>query len=186
MKCACATPDFHTGSPIPVGSVIVTSHDMVVPQAIGTDINCGMRLHKLGLNYEQFMAQKAKWTALVRGDLLEGTRNIPTSPTAMSALFASGLGDFWAQVQQQDPIGLFAGADFAQLQRELSGLHESSFARAAPTMHRRPCRTFRARSFATRAWVPWAAAITLSRSRWSPNWWIARPASPRACPWGRW
>ena len=91
VKCACATPDFHTGSPIPVGSVIVTSHDMVVPQAIGTDINCGMRLHKLGLNYEQFMAQKAKWTALVRGDLLEGTRNIPTSPTAMSALFASCL-----------------------------------------------------------------------------------------------
>lgn len=131
VKCACATPDFHTGNPIPVGSVIVTSHDMVVPQAIGTDINCGMRLHKLGLNYEQFMAQKAKWTALVRGDLLEGTRNIPTRPMAMTALFDSGLGDFWTQVQQQDPVGLFAGADFEQLRRELAGLHPSSFARGS-------------------------------------------------------
>lgn len=128
VKCACATPDFHTGSPIPVGSVIVTSHDMVVPQAIGTDINCGMRLHKLGISYEQFMGNKAKWTNLVRGDLLEGTRNIPTTPSAMTALFHSGLGDFWAQVQQQDPQGLFATADFDQLRRELSGLHASSFA----------------------------------------------------------
>jgi tRNA-splicing ligase RtcB len=129
VRCACATPDFHTGSAIPVGTVIVTSHDMVIPQSIGTDINCGMRLHHLGLSYETFMAQKAKWTSLVRGDLLEGTRNIPTSPGSMTALFNGGLGDFWQSIQQQDPEGLFAGADFGQLMKELSGLHASSFER---------------------------------------------------------
>lgn len=34
---ACATPDFHPGSKVPVGSVLVTSHDMVIPQAVGTE-----------------------------------------------------------------------------------------------------------------------------------------------------
>ena len=55
---ACATPDFHPGSPVPVGSVLVTSHDFVIPQAVGTDINCGMRLHVIDLTVEQFLAKK--------------------------------------------------------------------------------------------------------------------------------
>lgn len=37
------TPDFHKGSGIPVGTVVQT-HGFVVPQAIGNDICCGMRL----------------------------------------------------------------------------------------------------------------------------------------------
>ena len=45
MKCDCATPDFHKGSTIPVGSVVVAPDNVVIPSAIGTDINCGMRLH---------------------------------------------------------------------------------------------------------------------------------------------
>ena len=35
MKCACATPDFHPGSTIPVGVVVVSPHDLVIPGAIG-------------------------------------------------------------------------------------------------------------------------------------------------------
>lgn len=129
VTCACATPDFHTGTTIPVGAVIVTTSDMVIPQSIGTDINCGMRLHKLDIDYETFLAQKDKWTALVKGDLLGGTRNLPTSPSSMTALFNAGLGDFWTEVRQQPLDGLFANADFDQLMRELSGLHVSSFER---------------------------------------------------------
>lgn len=41
---ACATPDFHPGSIAPVGSVVATDPDFVIPAAIGTDINCGIRL----------------------------------------------------------------------------------------------------------------------------------------------
>ena len=55
MKCACATPDFHKGSHVPVGSVIVSDKDIVIPSAIGTDINCGMRLHNTGLSLEEFL-----------------------------------------------------------------------------------------------------------------------------------
>ncbi|MDA4743715.1 RtcB family protein, partial [Enterobacter hormaechei] len=46
---ACATPDFHPGSIAPVGSVVATSPDFVIPAAIGTDINCGIRLMSTGL-----------------------------------------------------------------------------------------------------------------------------------------
>src|ERR1700741_114209 len=35
---ACATPDFHPGSIAPVGSIVATDADFVIPAAIGTDI----------------------------------------------------------------------------------------------------------------------------------------------------
>ncbi|BCD87879.1 RNA-splicing ligase RtcB [Pseudomonas solani] len=130
VRCACATPDFHAGSGIPVGSVIVTSPDMVIPQSIGTDINCGMRLHRLGIHYDAFLARKAEWVERVRGDLLGGTRNIPTAPGDMTALFAGGLGDFWSAVgRRSNRDGILARLDLEQVTRELAGLHPSSFAR---------------------------------------------------------
>lgn len=32
VKCSCATPDFHSGTDIPVGSIVVTDHSMVIPR----------------------------------------------------------------------------------------------------------------------------------------------------------
>ena len=49
VHCACAMPDFHPGELAPVGSVVATEADFVIPQSIGTDINCGMRLVAIGL-----------------------------------------------------------------------------------------------------------------------------------------
>ena len=46
---ACATPDFHPGSVAPVGTIVATDAEFVIPAAIGTDINCGMRLLTTGL-----------------------------------------------------------------------------------------------------------------------------------------
>jgi tRNA-splicing ligase RtcB len=122
---ACATPDFHPGSPVPVGSVLVTSHDFVVPQAVGTDINCGMRLHVMDLTLEQFLAKKPQLIELLKGDLLEGARNVPTSPAAMTALFQDGLGAFW-DVMRRTPEGLFARLDFDQVGRETEKLFVAS------------------------------------------------------------
>lgn len=122
---ACATPDFHPGSDIPVGSVLLTSSDMIVPQAIGTDINCGMRLHVLDLDLEQFLAGKARLTELLKNDLLHGARNLPTTPEAMTALFKHGLAAFW-QVMRKTPEGLFAELDFDQVVAECARLHPSA------------------------------------------------------------
>ena len=40
---ALATPDIHVGFGVPIGCVMATEH-VVVPAAVGYDVNCGMRL----------------------------------------------------------------------------------------------------------------------------------------------
>lgn len=125
---ACATPDFHPGTSVPVGSVLVTSHDLVVPQAVGTDINCGMRLHTMDVTLEQFLKGKEKLVALLKRDLLEGARDVPTTPMAMTALFENGLGDFW-EVMRETRQGLFEKVNFEQVSAETARLHASSFVR---------------------------------------------------------
>ncbi|MES3025563.1 MAG: RtcB family protein [Pseudomonadota bacterium] len=122
---ACATPDFHPGATVPVGSILVTSHDFVVPQAVGTDINCGMRLHVLDLTLEQFLSKKAQLVQVLKGDLLEGARNVPTSPLAMRALFQDGLHAFWRSMMKT-PEGLFAKIDFGQVCAETENLFAAS------------------------------------------------------------
>lgn len=126
MKCACATPDFHKGSTIPVGSVVVTSENIVIPSAIGTDINCGMRLHKTGLNLEKFLENKEKLLFKLKGDLLEGTRDIPTTGKAMEALFENGLYAFLDEMKK-NPKGIFEKIDYEKNFNELFLMHESAF-----------------------------------------------------------
>ena len=86
---ACATPDFHPGSLVPVGAV-VASAELVIPQAIGTDINCGMRLHVSDITLDAFTAKTAELVSRLKGDLLLGTRDLPTSVGAMRGMFEAG------------------------------------------------------------------------------------------------
>ena len=46
------TPDFHKGAGIPIGTVMMTK-GFAVPQAMGNDINCGMRFYTTDLSEEQ-------------------------------------------------------------------------------------------------------------------------------------
>ena len=126
MKCACATPDFHKGSTIPVGSVVVTPHDLVIPSAIGTDINCGMRLHNTGLTLDKFLSHKSQLIEKLKGDLLGGTRDIPTTSNAMQALFQYGLSAFWEEIKKT-PRGIFTKIDYTKVYSELFKLHDSAF-----------------------------------------------------------
>lgn len=132
---ACATPDFHPGAPVPVGSILVTNHDFVVPESIGRDINCGMRLHVMDITLERFLAGKDKLVALLKGDLLEASRNVPTTPEAMTALFSDGLPAFWRAMAAHRE-GLFAQVDFEQVlaetQRLFTASHVAGDARHAP------------------------------------------------------
>lgn len=127
VKCACATPDFHTGSgTIPVGSVVVTEKNVVIPGAIGTDINCGMRLHHTGLNINTFLKHKSQIVEKLKGDLLEGTRNLPTTGISMQALFTDGPLGFLNEIQK-NPNGMFSQFDISQLINEANNLHYSAY-----------------------------------------------------------
>ncbi len=130
MKCACATPDFHKGSPIPVGSIVVSAHSIVIPQAIGSDINCGMRMHKTGLNLAEFLNHKTKIIEVLKGDLLGSTRDIPTTGKAMAELFDSGLAGFWGEMKktskEKGAQGIFKNIDWNRLEMELGRMHKSA------------------------------------------------------------
>jgi tRNA-splicing ligase RtcB len=65
------TPDFHKGVGIPIGTVMATA-GFVVPQAIGNDINCGMRLHLTSLKADQVVGRLDELETRCRHIYFEG------------------------------------------------------------------------------------------------------------------
>ncbi len=120
----CATPDFHAGHLVPVGAVVATTCDLVVPQAIGTDINCGMRLHVTDLEVGEFLAGKDALIEKLRGDILLGTRDVPMTPQAMAALFERGCMG-WLETQAHGCGGSVRHSDLSQLWRELDRVYDN-------------------------------------------------------------
>lgn len=116
VRCACATPDFHPGGLAPVGSIVATDPDVAVPAAIGTDINCGMRLISTGLTQAQLAAHEERWTAHLTRRLLHGETDAPVSGLAFRALFDHGPEAFWDTLS---PHGIWASADRERLKQEL-------------------------------------------------------------------
>ncbi|NVB36676.1 RtcB family protein [Pseudenhygromyxa sp. WMMC2535] len=123
VVAARATPDFHAGARVPVGAVVATSEDMLVPEAIGTDINCGMRLHVVDLDLDRFLAHKAELIDDLRGDLLLGTRDLPMRVAALRALYEAGA-PAWLEQVARDPLGRMRHAELDQLEAELERTHE--------------------------------------------------------------
>ncbi|MCH9684311.1 MAG: RtcB family protein [Deltaproteobacteria bacterium] len=120
----CATPDFHAGHRVPVGAVVATTPDLVVPQAIGTDINCGMRLHVTDLTVDRFAEGKDELVRHLRGDLLLGTRDLPMTPQAMNAMFCDGSFG-WLESVAQRRGGALVRTAIDQLWSELSRVYET-------------------------------------------------------------
>ena len=113
-----ATPDFHPGDAgVAIGSVIQTE-GMVVPAAVGSDINCGMRLHVVDLTIEDFLAQRDKFVDLLKGDYFLGTRDVTMTAGTSRAMFSDGIPG-WLEQMSQVPLGSVAQSDFSQLWREI-------------------------------------------------------------------
>lgn len=114
---ACATPDFHPGSSAPVGSVVATPEDFVIPAAVGTDVNCGMRLLTTGLTLDQVAPHKTKLLNALTRSLLASGRDVPVHTYAFKALFDEGPGAFLDSIQS---AGLWAWTDRQRLEDELA------------------------------------------------------------------
>ena len=114
---ACATPDFHPGAIAPVGSIVATDADFVIPAAIGTDINCGIRLLHTGLNHKQAEMHKSALIARLTALVLHKNRDVPATAAAFSALFDDGPE---ACIERLPDAGLWRAADRVRLLSELS------------------------------------------------------------------
>lgn len=114
----CATPDFHPGDAgVAIGSVVETSKQ-VIPGAVGSDINCGMRLHVADLSVERFLSQRDRFVELMKGDYFFGKRDITMTARTMQALFQDGVVG-WLDAMLDKPTGSVAQSDINQLASEI-------------------------------------------------------------------
>lgn len=117
-----ATPDFHPGdSGVAIGSVVHT-RGLVVPAAVGTDINCGMRLHVADLGVERFLSLRDAFVERMKGHYFFGTRDVAMGSRAAEALLRDGIPG-WLLEMMERPLGCAAKADLAQLDRESTRIH---------------------------------------------------------------
>jgi tRNA-splicing ligase RtcB (3'-phosphate/5'-hydroxy nucleic acid ligase) len=108
----CATPDFHPGDAgVAIGSIIETS-GQVIPAAVGSDINCGMRLHVADLSVEQFLAKRSRFVELIKDDFFFMTAQ------TMQAIFQHGVMG-WLDAMLDNPTGSFVRSKFDRLASEI-------------------------------------------------------------------
>jgi tRNA-splicing ligase RtcB len=107
------TPDFHKGAGIPIGTVLRTA-GALIPQAVGNDINCGMRVEATSLTVEEVRPHLDRLERHLRHLFFEGGRQIGLTPAHREGLLRDGLPGLldagvptgsdgaWAQVSPAD------------------------------------------------------------------------------------
>ncbi|MCX7830285.1 MAG: RtcB family protein, partial [Acidobacteria bacterium] len=85
-----ATPDIHIGYGVPIGCVVATE-EVVIPAAVGYDINCGMRVLKTNLIAKDLNVNEI--AASIRRDipLGEGKENIRLSREEFELVLEEGV-----------------------------------------------------------------------------------------------
>lgn len=120
-KC-CATPDFHPGDAgVAIGSIVETQA-MLIPAAVGSDINCGMRLHVAELSLEQFLKKRDQFVELMKGDYFFGTRDVTMTAQTAQALFNHGIPG-WLAAMLDQPTGSVIKSDLSQLASEIDRVY---------------------------------------------------------------
>ncbi len=90
VKKVIVTPDFHKGAGIPIGTVMMTE-GFVIPQAMGNDINCGMRVYTTDLREDEVRPVLAALIPEIRRIFFEGGRSIPMNGIQREAMLREGL-----------------------------------------------------------------------------------------------
>ena len=75
-KWVCLMPDTHTGMGMPIGGVIATK-DVIIPNAVGVDIGCGMIYTGTNIKLEQIEEIITGNGTLIQGMVGDILRSIP-------------------------------------------------------------------------------------------------------------
>jgi len=113
------TPDFHKGAGIPIGTVLRTV-GALIPQAVGNDINCGMRVEVTEVTVDRLRPHLDRLEQRLRHLFFEGGRRIGLTAAHREGLLRDGLPGLldggvpagtdgvWRQVRPDDTTGLGA------------------------------------------------------------------------------
>lgn len=118
LKKMILTPDFHKGVGIPIGTVMLTK-GFVVPQAMGNDINCGMRVYTTELKEEEIQDRLPELSKKIRHIFFEGGREIPMSGRQREAMFKHGLEGLLETHQDTGGTGIWQYYDEKAQEKEL-------------------------------------------------------------------
>jgi tRNA-splicing ligase RtcB len=123
IERVAVTPDFHKAAGIPVGTVLAT-RGFVVPQAIGNDINCGMRVHVTSLPADAVAGKLDDLESACRRIYFEGGRNIPMSRSQREAMLKNGLLGLLDATPKPFAEGLWPLFHEADLEHELTRVEQ--------------------------------------------------------------
>lgn len=118
------TPDFHKGSLVPVGTVACARH-MCIPQAIGNDICCGMRLLVTDLPTEALEPHWPTIQSRLRAIFFAGERDIPMSPRQREAVLRDGLVGLVETAEDNEQRGIWKRFDRSAARDDLARAHAS-------------------------------------------------------------
>lgn len=116
------TPDLHRGSGIPVGTV-AAARGFVLPQAVGNDVCCGMRLLVTDVTRAELAAHLDELDRPLRAVFFQGQREIPMSPRQREALLREGLWGLLETSADNAGVGLWRHYDAGEQERDLSSVH---------------------------------------------------------------
>src|SRR5262245_53120635 len=83
-------PDVHKGAGIPIGTVLETV-GVLLPQAVGSDVNCGMRLEATTLPVDRLRPPLDALATRLRHLCFAGGRQLPMTALQREALLREGL-----------------------------------------------------------------------------------------------
>lgn len=116
------SPDFHKGSGIPIGTTMFT-RGFVLPQAIGKDVNCGMRLYTTNLTEEQILKNIDKLEKNIRHIFFEGGRDIPMTSVNREAILKNGLIGLLESSNNMKNQGLWEYYDIDKQEKDLANVN---------------------------------------------------------------
>ncbi|WP_285549198.1 RtcB family protein [Actinoplanes regularis] len=106
LERVVCTPDFHKGAGIPIGTVLQTV-GALVPQAVGNDINCGMRVEVTSLSVDRLRPHLDAVERHLRHLFFEGGRRIGLTPAHREGLLRYGLPGLLAEGPPADADGVW-------------------------------------------------------------------------------
>jgi len=116
------TPDFHRGGGIPVGTV-AQARGFVVPQAVGNDVCCGMRLLVTDITHDELAPHLDALHRPLRAVFFQGQREIPMSPRQREALLREGLWGLHETSADNAGTGIWRHYDARQQEADLARVH---------------------------------------------------------------